>query len=45
MTAKLRDLWREAFQETDAILDAFFAAGFSPDRHHAIYEGDTPVSA
>ena len=45
MTAKLRQLWQEAFQETDGILDAFFATGFSPERHHAIYEGDTPVSA
>ena len=45
MIAKLQTLWQEAFQETDAILDAFFLNGFSPDRHHAIYEGDTPVSA
>ena len=45
MIAKLQALWQEAFQETDAILDAFFSGGFSPDRYHAIYAGDTPVSA
>ena len=45
MIAKLQTLWQEAFGDSNATVEAFFATGFSPDRHHAIYEGDTPVSA
>lgn len=30
--AQLRALWKEAFGDEDAFLDAFFATGFSPDR-------------
>lgn len=29
---QLRSLWKEAFGDTDAFLDAFFLVGFSPDR-------------
>ena len=29
---QLRGLWKEAFGDEDAFLDAFFATGFSPDR-------------
>lgn len=45
MTAELRRLWREAFGDTEEFLDAFFAHGFSPDRHHCICENNVPVSA
>ena len=31
-TAPLRRLWKQAFGDTDAFLDSFFAFGFSPDR-------------
>jgi predicted N-acetyltransferase YhbS len=30
--AQLRNLWKEAFGDGDAFLDAFFSTGFSPDR-------------
>ena len=29
---QLRQLWQEAFGDTDAFLDQFFSAGFAPDR-------------
>ena len=41
----LRQLWQDAFGDSDAFLDAFFATGFSPDRCHFLLEEDTPVSA
>ena len=34
MITKLRNLWKQAFGDTDAFLDDFFATGFSPDRCH-----------
>ena len=32
----LRQLWQQAFGDTDAFLDSFFATGFSPDRCRCI---------
>lgn len=40
----LKELWREAFGDTDAFIDAFFNVGFSPDRCHIIEEKGQPVS-
>ena len=34
----LRLLWKEAFDDTDAFLDDFFASGFAPER--CLYAGD-----
>lgn len=45
MIADLRHLWQQAFGDTDAFLDGFFAAGFSEDRCHYIAENGVPVSA
>ena len=45
MTAELRQLWQEAFGDSEETLDSFSATGFSPDRCHYICDGDTPVSA
>lgn len=45
MTAELRNLWQEAFGDTDVLLDGFEKTGFSSDRHHCIMENGTPVSA
>ncbi len=41
----LKHLWAEAFGDTQDTIDAFFATGFSPDRHHSILENGEPVSA
>lgn len=41
----LRQLWQEAFGDSDTFLDDFFATGFSPDRCHCIWEDGVPVSA
>jgi len=41
----LRKLWQQAFGDSDAVLDAFFAAGFSPDRCNMLLVDDLPVSA
>ena len=35
---QLRALWKEAFGDTDAYLDSFFALGFSPERCRCITE-------
>ena len=35
---QLRQLWKEAFGDTDAYLDSFFALGFSPDRCRCVTE-------
>lgn len=40
----LRRLWQQAFGDTDAFLDGFFDAGFSPDRCRCIIE-DVPIAA
>ena len=45
MTAELRQLWQEAFGDSEETLDNFSATGFSPDRCHYLCDGDTPVSA
>ena len=45
MIADLRRLWQEAFGDSDAFLDNFFAAGFSEDRCHYMCENDMVVSA
>ena len=41
----LRALWREAFGDSDAFLDTFFATGFSPDRCRCIVEGGEAQAA
>jgi predicted N-acetyltransferase YhbS len=41
----LRSLWKEAFGDTDAFLDAFFSVAFSPDRCRCVWEDGRPVSA
>ena len=41
----LRQLWQEAFADTDAFLDAFFTTGFSPDRCRCITDNKQPVAA
>ena len=45
MIADLQRLWQEAFGDSNATVEAFFATGFSPDRHHCIVENGIPVSA
>ena len=45
MTADLRKLWQEAFDEPDDFTDLFFTKGFSPDRCHCVLENGVPVSA
>ena len=41
----LRSLWKEAFGDTDAFLDAFFGAAFSPDRCRCVWDENHPVAA
>lgn len=41
----LKNLWQQAFGDSDAALDAFFSTGFSPDRYNCILEDSVPVSA
>lgn len=41
----LRKLWQQAFKDSDAVLDAFFATGFSPERCNYICVDDTPICA
>ena len=36
----LRKLWKEAFGDSDAFLDLFFANGFSPDRCRCMADGE-----
>lgn len=42
---QLRKLWKEAFGDSDAFLDGFFAFGFSPERCRCIVEDGEVVSA
>ena len=42
---ELRQLWQQAFGDSDAFLDAFFAAGFSPDRCRCIIHNETVIAA
>lgn len=41
----LRTLWQEAFGDTDAFLDGFFATAFSPERCLCVAEGEEVLSA
>ena len=41
----LRNLWQEAFGDTDAFLDCFFRAGFSSDRCRCILCDNRPAAA
>lgn len=43
--AALRHIWQQAFGDPDAVLDVFFATGFSPDRCHFLREDGAIVSA
>ena len=45
MIADLKKLWQEAFGDSDEILDAFFAHGFSEGRFLCICEEGKPVCA
>lgn len=45
MLSQLRQLWQEAFGDSEETIKDFFATGFCPDRYHYICHGDTPVSA
>ena len=36
----LRQLWQEAFGDSDAFLDGFFDTAFSPDRCLCVFEED-----
>ena len=45
MTAELRQIWQEAFGDSEEALDRFAVTGFSSDRCHYICEEDSPVSA
>lgn len=40
----LRQLWQEAFGDTDAFLDTFFDTAFSPERCFCVLDRDVPVS-
>ena len=42
---QLRQLWKEAFGDTDEFLNGFFETGFSPNRCRCIVEEDRVVSA
>ena len=42
---QLRDLWKEAFGDEDAFLDAFFDTAFSPDRCRCVTWNDRCVAA
>lgn len=44
-TGSLRQLWQEAFGDTDAFLDAFFETAYSPERCLCAMEGDTLLGA
>lgn len=41
----LRDLWQDAFANSNNFTDLFFATGYSPERCHFIAENGIPVSA
>lgn len=44
-TAQLRQLWKEAFGDTDAYLDSFFAIAFSCDRCRCVTEDGRVTAA
>ena len=41
---KLKELWKEAFGDTDSFIDLFFSIAYSPDRCRCSFDGDIPVS-
>lgn len=41
----LRQLWQQAFGDTDAFLDSFFEAGFAFDRCRCVFREGMPVAA
>lgn len=41
----LRDLWKEAFGDTEEFLDVFFSTAFSPDRCRCVLEENKPAAA
>ena len=45
MIAELKQLWAEAFEDSQKAIDDFFATGFSTNRHHCILQDGIPVSA
>lgn len=45
MIADLKQLWQEAFEDSEEAINAFFTTGFSQDRYHCILEKGVPVSA
>ena len=45
MTAELRQLWLEAFGDSQESIAAFFETGFSQHRYHYICKNGIPVSA
>lgn len=40
----LRQLWQEAFGDSDAFLDSFFSVGFDPQRCRCVLAEDQPVA-
>ena len=42
---QLRQLWQEAFGDTDAFLDGFFSTAFSPDRCRCVVENGQVAAA
>ena len=42
---QLRQLWKEAFGDSDAFLDSFFTIAFSKERCRCVVEDDRPVAA
>lgn len=40
----LRQLWQEAFGDSDAFLDSFFTAGFDPQRCRCVLAEDRPMA-
>ncbi len=40
----LRKLWKEAFGDTDAFLDAFFTTAFAPERCRCVFENNIPIA-
>ena len=40
----LRTLWKEAFDDTDAFLDAFFSTAFSPEHTRCVFEANMPIA-
>lgn len=41
----LRELWQDAFGDSEEFLDLFFTFGFSPECCRCVFQEDTPVAA